>query len=220
MRDVNCFLILFSKGGESGVKDPLADINGCKRDIEKFQQLGINTIRVYILDNSANHDDCMKLFADAGIYVAVDVSWSNYSLNRAYPEAMRRSYNEVYLQSVFATIDSFAKYDNLLAFFSANEVITKDETWSAPFIKAQIRDMKQYINARKYRNIPVGYAATDVEDTHYQIATFLNCGPDEVRTDFIAFNDYSWCGPQAFSASSWASKVKLFSNYSAPILYV
>src|ERR1700712_321639 len=120
-------LTFLSKGGESGVKDPLADINGCKRDVEKFQQLGINTVRVYTLDNSANHDDCMKLFADAGIYVSVDVSWSKYSLNREYPEGMRRSYNEVYLQSVFATIDSFAKYDNLLAFFAANEVITQNE---------------------------------------------------------------------------------------------
>jgi len=162
----------------------------------------------------------MKLLSDAGIYVAVDVSWSQYSLNREYPEAMRRSYNDVYLQSVFATMDSFAKYDNLLAFFAANEVISKAETWAAPFIKAQIRDMKQYISARKLRNIPVGYAATDVEETHYQIATFLNCGPDEVRADFVAFNDYSWCGPQAFSASTYASKVKLFSNYSAPMLYV
>lgn len=200
--------------------DPLADTSVCKRDLEKFQQLGINSIRVYTLDNSANHDDCMKLLSDAGIYVSVDVSWSNYSLNNEYPEAMRRSYNDVYLQSVFATIDAFAKYDNLLAFFSANEVITLNETWSAPFIKAQIRDMKQYITARKYRNIPVGYAATDTPETHYQIATFLNCGPDEVRTDFIAFNDYSWCGPQTFSTSSWATKTQLFSNYSAPILYL
>lgn len=209
-----------SQGGDSGNKDPLADIDGCKRDIVEFQKLGINTIRTYTIDNSASHDDCMKLLSDAGIYVAVDVSWSKYSLNREYPEAMRRSYNDVYLQSVFATMDSFAKYDNLLAFFAANEVITKNETWSAPFIKAQIRDMKQYITSRKYRNIPVGYAATDVPDTHYQIATYLNCGPDDVRTDFVAFNDYSWCGPQSFADSSWSNKTQLFGNYSAPILFV
>jgi hypothetical protein len=162
----------------------------------------------------------MKLLSDAGIYVAIDVSWSQYSLNREYPEAMRRSYNEFYLQSVFATMDSFAKYDNLLAFFAANEVITVNETWAAPFIKAQIRDMKQYINSRNLRKIPVGYAATDSNQTHYEIANYLNCGPDEVRTDFIAFNDYAWCGPQAFSASDWAKKVQLFSNYGAPMLYV
>jgi 1,3-beta-glucanosyltransferase GAS5 len=210
----------FSEGGESGRRDPLSDINGCKRNIKKFQQLGLNTIRVYTIDNSANHDDCMKLLADAGIYVAIDVSWSKYSLNRKNPESMRRSYNEVYLQSVFATIDVFAKYDNLLAYFAANEVISQNETWSAPYIKAQIRDMKQYITAQKHRTIPVGYAATDVEVTHYEIATYLNCGPDNVRSDFIAYNDYSWCGPQAFSASSWAVKTKLFSNFSAPMLYV
>jgi hypothetical protein len=210
----------WKKGGESGLKDPLADITACRRDVERFQQLGINTVRVYTIDNSAKHDDCMKLLADAGIYVSIDVSWSKYSLNRKDPDAMRRSYNDVYLQSVFATIDSFAKYDNLLLFFAANEVISETETWSAPYIKAQIRDMKQYITARNYRKIPVGYAATDVQDTHYEIATYLNCGPDNVRGDFIAFNDYSWCGPQAFSTSSWGEKTKLFSNFSAPMLYV
>ncbi|KAF2664825.1 1,3-beta-glucanosyltransferase Gel1 [Microthyrium microscopicum] len=207
----------YQPGGEGGLKDPLADAAGCKRDIQKFQQLGINTVRVYTVDNSANHDDCMKQLADAGIYLAVDVNSPKYSLNRQDRETMRRSYSDVYLQSVFATIDTFSKYDNLLAFFAANEVITKTETWSAPYIKALIRDMKAYIAARKYRTIPVGYAATDVEETHYEIATYLNCGPDKVRTDFIGFNDYSWCGPQSFSASTWAGKVKLFNNYSAPM---
>ena len=61
----------------------------------------------------------MSALADAGIYLALDVNSPDYSLNRYEPAA---SYNDVYLQSVFATIDAFAKYDNTLLFFSGNEV--------------------------------------------------------------------------------------------------
>ena len=61
----------YQPGGSSEVSDPLADEAGCKRDIEYFTQLGINTVRVYTVDNSANHDACMNALADAGIYVAL-----------------------------------------------------------------------------------------------------------------------------------------------------
>jgi hypothetical protein len=59
----------------------------------------------------------MQLLADAGIYLVLDASTPKYSINRGDPEP---SYNAVYLQSVFATIDEFAKYSNTLAFFSGN----------------------------------------------------------------------------------------------------
>jgi hypothetical protein len=80
--------------------------------------------------------------------------------------------------------------------------------------------MKQYITTRKYRAIPVGYAATDLKHALYETAAYLNCGPDEVRADYVAFNDYSWCGNLTFSTSSWAEKVKRFSSFDAPILSV
>jgi 1,3-beta-glucanosyltransferase GAS5 len=161
----------------------------------------------------------MSLLADAGIYLAVDVTNSKYSLNRENQVALAASYNDVFLQSVFATIDTFARYDNTLLFFAGNEVISKDEeTWAAPYIKAVIRDMKQYIKARIYRTIPVGYSATDLPGSNIQLANYMNCGPDEDRADFTAFNDYSWCGPQDFDSSSWGNKTKIFSNYSIPLL--
>jgi hypothetical protein len=52
---------------------------------------------VYEVDNSANHDECMKLLADAGIYLAVDVNTPLNSLNRDNPYTIMRSYNEVYV---------------------------------------------------------------------------------------------------------------------------
>lgn len=207
---------LTCSGGSSAQADPIADTAGCQRDIAKFKDLGLNTIRVYTVDNTANHDTCMNALADAGIYLALDVNSPNYSINRANPA---RSYNKAYLQSVFATIDAFQKYPNTLLFFSGNEVINDDATTAAaPFIKAVDRDMRSYINARGYRKIPVGYSAADVASNRMEMAQYMNCGPDGARSDFFSFNDYSWCDPNTFSGSDWGQKVKNFTDYSIPIL--
>jgi len=160
----------------------------------------------------------MKMLADAGIYVAISASSNKFSLNREYAAAVHHSYNEVFLQSVFATVDAFAKYENTLLFFSSNEVISGNETYTSPYIKAVIRDMKQYIKARSYRSVPVGYSATDLTDTRYQLAAYLNCGSDDVRSDFLAFNDYSFCGAGVFKGSEWELKVSNWTKYSIPLL--
>jgi len=45
----------------------------------------------------------------------------------------------------------------------------------------------------------------------------MNCGSDEERSDFFAFNDYSWCDPSSFQISGWDQKVKNFTGYGIPI---
>jgi len=77
--------------------------------------------------------------------------------------------------------------------------------------------MKSYINSRGYRSIPVGYSAADVDSNRLEMAEYMNCGPDSVRSDFFAFNDYSWCDPSSFTVSGWDQKVAKFSNYSIPL---
>ena len=208
---------MYGLGGSSKLVDPLADTDTCKRDIAKFKELGLNTIRVYTVDNSVSHDECMRELADAGIYLILDVNSPLYSINRQDPAP---SYNDVYLQSIFATIDQFAKYSNTLAFFSGNEVIneTTASTVTAPYVKAVTRDMKQYLGNRGYRAIPVGYSAADVTSNRYETAEYLNCGTADERSDFFAFNDYSWCDPSSFKVSGWDKKVELFKGYSIPIL--
>ena len=210
-------LICRQSGGSSQLVDPLADENTCNRDITYFKQLGINAVRVYSVDNSADHDACMSALDDAGIYLILDVNSPLYSLNRQDPAP---SYNPTYLQSIFATMDMFSKYDNTLAFFSGNEVIneTTASTVCAPYIKAVTRDMKQYQGDQKLRKIPIGYSAADVSSNRYETAEFMNCGTDDERSDFFAFNDYSWCDPSSFTTSGWNQKVALFSNYSLPVL--
>jgi hypothetical protein len=205
----------YQPGGSSANSDPLADETVCKRDIAEFKKLGINTIRVYMTDNSKNHDTCMNLLADDGIYVILDTNNPKYSINRYSPA---KSYNAVYLQSVFATIDEFIKYDNTLAFFSGNEVINDmaNSTLSARYVKATTRDMRQYIANRGYRQVPVGYSAADVQQNRMQLAQYMNCGTDDERSDFFAFNDYSWCNTD-FKTSGWDVKVKNFTDYGLPI---
>ncbi|KAH0293145.1 beta-glucanosyltransferase [Aureobasidium namibiae CBS 147.97] len=205
----------YQPGGSSDAKDPLADEDGCMRDIKYFKQLGINTIRVYTVDNTASHDTCMNALAAAGIYVALDVNTPLYSINRANPAI---SYNAVYLQSLFATVDAFANYTNTLLFFSGNEVINDVNTTNcAPYIKAVTRDLKQYRNNRGYRAIPIGYSAADVSENRYETAQYMNCGTDDQRSDFFAFNDYSWCDPSSYTISGWDQKVATYGNYSLPL---
>lgn len=211
-------VLTFPKGGASDAKDPLLDIPALKRDIENFKSLGINTIRIYTIDNSKNHDEGMKMLDDAGIYLALDANTPKYSLNRETKATLHRSYNDAYLQSVFATIDAFADYNNLLLFFSGNEVINdKSNTHAAPYIKAVTRDMKQYIANTKSRRIPVGYSAADVAENIEAQALYFNCGSDDARSDFFAFNDYSWCDPSSFTISGWDKKVETYKDYSKPI---
>jgi hypothetical protein len=206
----------YQPGGQSKLSDPIADVTSCKRDIPYFKELGLNAIRVYTVDNSANHDECMKELEDAGIYLILDVNTPTVSINRADPAS---TYTAPYLQHVFATIDVFAKYDNTLGFFSANEVVNDvGSTASATYVKAVTRDMRKYIKARNLRSIPVGYSAADVSQNRFQMAEYLNCGDDaDARSDFFAVNDYSWCGQSSFTTSNWQEKVQNYTGYSIPM---
>lgn len=88
----------------------MLDMEAFARDVARFQELGINTIRIYTIDNSENHDEAMRMLDDAGIYLSLDANTPDYSLNRADLESLHGSYTDVYLQNVFATIDAFADY--------------------------------------------------------------------------------------------------------------
>mgnify|MGYP001165869530 CR=1 FL=1 len=206
----------YQPGGSSNLTDPLADVEICKRDIPVFQDLGINTIRVYTVDNSLDHSECMQMLQDAGIYLILDVNTPEASISRYNPSC---SYNAVYLQSIFSTVDDFAQYDNVLGFFAGNEVINMaNNTYTATYVKAVVRDLKKYIKARDYRAIPVGYSAADIESNRELAAQYFNCGDDEdARIDMFGVNDYSWCGQSSFQTSGYNEKMKIYEGYSLPI---
>lgn len=55
-------------GEPSSFFDPLSNGDACSRDLPFLQDLGVNTLRVYSVNSSLDHDACMKTFSDAGIY--------------------------------------------------------------------------------------------------------------------------------------------------------
>lgn len=129
-------------GGESGYKpatrqDPLTNGTVCLRDAAVLQRLGVNTIRVYNLDPTANHDDCASIFNAAGIYMVLDVNSPFESIHRLDPKP---SYTTAYLTRIFSMVEAFKNYPNTLAFFSGNELINDVDTAEAnpPYIRVSI----------------------------------------------------------------------------------
>lgn len=53
--------------------DPLIDTEQCQRDADLMETLGANAIRVYHVDPEGDHTGCMTAFANAGIYLLVDL---------------------------------------------------------------------------------------------------------------------------------------------------
>lgn len=53
--------------------DPLTNGTQCSLDASLMADLGANTIRVYHVDSTANHDACMTAFANVGIYLFLDL---------------------------------------------------------------------------------------------------------------------------------------------------
>lgn len=62
--------------------DPLVDNDQCQIDAGLMRALGVNTIKVYTVDGSRDHDACMQTFASQGIYVWLDLSSPTMSINR------------------------------------------------------------------------------------------------------------------------------------------
>lgn len=59
----------------------LTDRTQCAIDAKLIGDLGANVVRVYAVDPTLNHDDCMAAFEEQGIYVLVDMLTPYYSIN-------------------------------------------------------------------------------------------------------------------------------------------
>ncbi|KAK5707326.1 hypothetical protein LTR17_020777 [Elasticomyces elasticus] len=195
--------------------DPLADTAGCMRDIPFLKQLRTNTIRVYALDPTKDHSECMNALADAGIYVVADLGSPGNSINRDTP-----AWNDGLYARYTAVVDSMANYTNTLGFFAGNEVSNApNNTQASAFVKAAVRDTKQYIKTMNYRTIGVGYATNDDADIRVNMADYFNCGDAASSIDFWGYNIYSWCGDSSYSDSGYDVRTKEFSTYSVPVFF-
>lgn len=193
--------------------DPLANETKCKRDVPILAKAGTNTIRVYAIDPTKDHDACMKLLTDAGIYVIADLGEPSTSINRDNPQ-----WNLDLYKRYTAVIDSVAKYDNVIGYFAGNEVSNNGtNTGASAFVKAAVRDSKKYIKDKNYRWMGVGYAANDDAEIRINSAHYFNCGPKEEAIDFWGYNIYSWCGDSTLQKSGYDKQVDFFANYSVPV---
>ncbi|KAI1504723.1 beta-1-3-glucanosyltransferase-like protein [Biscogniauxia marginata] len=199
--------------------DPLVDASKCSRDIPFMKQIYTNVIRVYAIDPTQSHDDCMEQLAAADIYVVADLSEPSISIDSNDP-----TWNTDLYTRYTAVVDSLSKYKNVIGFFAGNEVVSADnQTAAAAFVKAAVRDTKGYIKQMNYRSsLGVGYATADVPSRD-ELAHYFACEPTDegnaTAIDFWGYNVYSWCGDSNYQESSYGERVDFFSDYPVPVFF-
>ena len=77
----SCHAGIAYDSGANGVYDRLLDSKRCQVDAGLMKTIGINTVRVYAVDGSQNHDACMQAFASQGIYVWLELSTTSKKIN-------------------------------------------------------------------------------------------------------------------------------------------
>lgn len=196
--------------------DPLIDSAACKRDLPYLLELQTNVLRVYSVNISENHDECMNLFAENGIYIIADLSEPALSISRTDPSWTVSLYDRY-----TSVVDMMQNYTNTLGFFAGNEVTNNNtNTNASPYVKAAIRDVKAYISDKNYRSIPVGYSTNDDSATRGYLADYFTCGNTSVSADFYGINMYEWCGSDStFSSSGYKDRTEEFSNFTVPVFF-
>ncbi|EDN09637.1 conserved hypothetical protein [Histoplasma mississippiense (nom. inval.)] len=204
------------EGQQFFVKDPLVDSEQCKLDSSLMKELGANAIRVYHVDPDGDHEECMKTFADAGIYLFVDLDDFPTQIEGKSPIWSQRQFDAFKL-----TLDEFQKYDNTAGVFVGNEVLTTaNDSVAAPYILSATRDIKAYRDSKNYRKIPVGYSAADIAELRPMLQNYLVCREDESeRLDFFALNAYEWCGKSTFEVSGYSNLNDQAEGYPVPIFF-
>lgn len=194
--------------------DPLIDATQCGLDAALMKTIGTNSIRVYHVDPAEDHTKCMSAFADAGIYVWLDLDTFNTQIEQNAPK-----WNETQRDAFAAVMDEFQQYDNLAGFFVGNEVLTTaNGSVAAPYVKAAARDLKAHRDAKKYRSIPIGYSAADIATLRPMLQNYLACGTNASEAlDFYALNAYSWCGNSDYKTSGYDMLEANSTSYNIPI---
>jgi hypothetical protein len=198
-------------------------------DVEYFKALGINTIRIYGVNPSINHDAFMCALREAGIYVIVgllaDCQYCGIGPGQApscYPATLKERGQRI--------IHTFSHYDNVLAFSAGNEVglyaVDRETALNAPCQKQFLRDMRAYILgcrlSRGMRSIPVGVVAMDRDRGPNALYYACRTNPKDrlENAQWYGLNTYLHCDPNAATIDDLAGYMALkadFQNYSLPI---
>jgi len=164
----------------------------------------------------------MTILASAGIYLVLDVNspLPNHHLNRYEPWV---TYTKEYLRNVYEVVHQFSGYNNTLGFFAGNEVVNDklSATNSPVYIKALVRDIKNYIEHHSQRPIPVGYSAADDLLYRVSLSKYLQCVDHDLSdtVDFYGVNSYQWCGEQTMQTSGYDKLVEAYADFSRPVFF-
>ncbi|KAI0123178.1 glycolipid anchored surface protein [Xylariales sp. AK1849] len=191
--------------GHSPVSDPLADerLEYVEKSLPLFKELGLNTLFIYSIDNTKNHDAAMKLLEKAGIYVLICLSTPRCCIARNAPN---ESYKSGLLQQYFVTIDCMAAYPNTLGLITANGLVhSVASTQAASVVRAVTRDVKEVHGACEPCLGPENFASWR--------------GDQNEALDFFCYNEYAWCGKSSMEISGYSRMVQNFSQSHLPIFF-
>lgn len=180
-----------------------------------MKTFGANSVRVYHVDPTKDHTACMKVLADAGIYLWVDLDTFSTALHTRDPAwtlDQFKNYTQV--------MDAFHSFSNTAGFWIGNEVISSNKSSdAAPFIKAATADMRAYRDKMGYRKIPIGYSAADIAELRPQLQDYLACGDSRTTFEFFGLNSYEWCGNATYDSSGYHNLENMVENYTIPIFF-
>ena len=157
--------------------------------------------------NSNNHDECMKVLDNAGIYLILDIPNAFNAINHNEP-----SWN----------IDLHNHYTKKIdAFIIDNEVTNSlNATPASAYAKAAICNVKDHIKS-KGKSTPVGYPDNDNSTLAKDLVPFFSCGDDaEARIDLYSINIYRWCGNEInFQTSEYSDVTNELKDFSISVFF-
>ncbi|KAK8041524.1 glycoside hydrolase family 72 protein [Apiospora phragmitis] len=180
--------------------DPIADdqLEVLSCSIPLLQELGINTLLVYCIDNTKSHDVAMDMLAKAGIYVIAGLSTPQRSVNRAAPFD---SYTPALVQHYFATADRMAAYPNTLGVVVANEVLLHAGHTAGAGGAPRPRPRREaaavaadaandHDQQHRYRVLPVGVSSNGVSSIFYDEFRYFTGGDPAEAVDFFSVQSF------------------------------
>ncbi|KAK8005417.1 glycoside hydrolase family 72 protein [Apiospora arundinis] len=182
--------ITYTLAYDNKVRDRLADPKQCEIDAKLMADMGVNTVRVYEVDAQWSHDGCMEAFDKQGIYIWIELDSALTVIDAETPDWTMTMYDDW-----TSKIDEFAKYSNVLAFGVSSDSINYSYYGkSAPYIRAAVRDMKAFRDARGYRHIPIAYSQWDSSYLKKTAVDYLTCGEYADSIDLFGLNLFYSCG--------------------------
>jgi hypothetical protein len=195
------------------VIDPLQDQITCERDIPHLLRLGINTLVIGHFNPDANHNACLKLLQEAGLYLIIKLDEGLLLRVSGEPD-FEWDYN---LWERFKRIvDALQRYKNLSVYVAMDYNTAGQALGKLALQKALIRDVKAYIKTKAYGSMSVGGLVTDL-GVSTTAAEFWSCGNHEAAADFIIVEPSQRLSPDGsrswWCTSSSADYIKVIDRY-------